>query len=168
MHKHTAVLTVTLAAFVGASCSDSDMPLTAPGSLSATVAVPMFSVTPTEIDATTQVMRTTRSSCPTLAPFNARFLVSVFPHGIPNLRVRQVRIGFRDTSGASMPQVTVPAPLPSVEFGTDLENRRDRLTFPLNVGIGCHTGIKGTLSVWVHTEDDQGNENTGQLQVRVH
>jgi hypothetical protein len=159
---------VALAAFVGASCSDSDLPLTAPGTPSATFRVPTFSVTPTEIDATTQVMRTTRSSCPTHAPFNARVLVSVFPHGIPDLRVRQVRIGFRDTSGVSMPQVTLPAPLPVLEFGTDLENRRDRLTFPVNVGLGCHTGVKGILSVWVHTEDDEGNENTGQLQVRVH
>jgi hypothetical protein len=166
MHKPTAVLTVVLAAFAGASCSDSENRLTGPGALSA-IAAPTFSVTPTEVGTTTQLMRSTGVSCPTLPPVNFRIFVTVFRNGIPDLAVRHFRIGFLDTSGMRMPQVTVPAPFPIVPFGTALEDTRDRLVFPVDVGIGCDTGTKGTLSVWVDTQDGHGNRRTGHLEVRV-
>jgi hypothetical protein len=166
MHRFTAVLTVVLAACAGASCSDSENRLTAPGGLSA-IAAPTFSVTPTEVGTTTQLMRSTRVSCPAFPPLNFRLFVTVFLNGIADLAVRQFRIGFLDTSGTRMPQVTVPAPFPIVPFGSALEDTRDRLVFPLDVGIGCGTGTKGTLSVSVDTQDGHGTRRTGHLEVRV-
>lgn len=167
MHKHPAVLTVALAAVLASSCTDSDARLTAPGPLLG-LAAPSFSITPTEVNATTQLMRSVpRSSCPAHAPFTIRVFVTVRANGIPGLRITRVRVGFLDTFGVRMPQVTVPAPLPMNEFGTMLVDTRDGTRFPLDVGVGCGTGTTGTLSVWVDTRDDRGDERTGHLQVLV-
>lgn len=167
MHKHTAVFTVVLAALLGSSCSDSGARLTAPGTLAA-VAAPTFSITPTEVTTTTQLMRALPgASCPSHAPVTIPLIVTVFHRGIPGLVVRQVRLDFLDVFGVRMPQVTIPAPLPINEFGTGLADTRDRLTFPINAGLGCGTATTGTLSVWVDTRDEHGNEQTGRLQVRV-
>ena len=103
----------------------------------------------------------TRVSCPENPPFVGSLSLNVgFSTGIT---VREVRLRFTDSAGLTAPQVTLPAPVPTTQFGSTLDAAR----FPLSFGFGCGTGRTGTLVVIVVTVDTRGRTNVNELNVRV-
>jgi len=73
---------------------------------------------------------------------------------------------FTDTAGTHQPSVTLPAPVPIQEFGTELTNARD-LRFRLSLGIGCGVGRSGVLVVGFDAHDRGGHKSTGQTRITV-
>lgn len=105
--------------------------------------------------------------CPSISPFNVPIVVLVQPSGPASVIVTEMRLQFVDTTGARMPQVTLPAPMPTAQFGTALADSRGAQAFPVTVGIGCGTGHAGTLSIFVDTRDALGRRGSGQTTVIV-
>jgi len=62
----------------------------------------------------------------------------------------------------------LPAPVPTTQFGSALEQARSGQSFPLTIGIGCATGTTGTVRIFVETRDSQGRTGMGQATVNVH
>jgi hypothetical protein len=60
--------------------------------------------------------------------------------------------------------VTLPAPGPTVQFGTGSDSSR---IFPLTFGIGCGTDRRGTLLVIVDTQDNRGVRTAEELTIAV-
>jgi hypothetical protein len=86
---------------------------------------------------------------------------------VPDLFVNQIELQVTDILGSSLPTITLPAPVPTREFGSALAAARGDLRFPLNMGIGCGVGRSGTLSVHFNTRDGRGREGSGDLKVNV-
>jgi hypothetical protein len=74
---------------------------------------------------------------------------------------------FFDTSGNSMPQVTLPAPVPTTQIGTALANARSAQAFAVTLGVGCGTGRKGNVVIVVETRDGLGRIGSGRATVSV-
>jgi hypothetical protein len=104
--------------------------------------------------------------CPFTPPYAVHFVVFVQRDGEPQLVVTQFQLRFTDTQGMSMPMITLPAPVPTTQFGSALEASRD-LRFPLSMGIGCGVGRSGTISVHYNTRDGRGRHGSGHLSVSV-
>jgi len=82
--------------------------------------------------------------------------------------VTTVTMQFRDPFNITMPQVTLPAPQLTRQFGTNLVEARSARTFPLTLTVGC--GIQrlgGMATIAVETEDDNGRRDSGQVSVAV-
>jgi hypothetical protein len=156
MHKLTTLASLVLAAFVASGCGGSSP--TTPTRL-ITVAEPALSVSPSTV-----VARSVDSSfCPAVPPFTVPFHLLI--HGKDaGLVVTSITMRFVDSSGVQMPQVTLPAPVPTTQFGTALAESRD---LPLSLGIGCGTGHAGTLFLLVETLDGQGRRGSTDLIVDV-
>jgi hypothetical protein len=105
--------------------------------------------------------------CPSLAPFNVPLVIVVQPDDVGTVVVTAIRVQFVDTSGISMPQVTLPAPVPTTQIGTALANARSAQTFPVTLGIGCGTGHIGNVLIFVDTRDTQGRTGSGRASVTV-
>jgi hypothetical protein len=106
--------------------------------------------------------------CPSISPFNVPIVVVVQPTGVVTVVVTEIRLQFVDTFGSRLPQVTLPAPLPTAQFGTALADARAAQSFPLTMGIGCGTGHTGSLSIFVDTRDPLGHRGSSQTTVMVH
>jgi len=107
------------------------------------------------------------SICPMVSPFQVRFnllVQPIAPGGV--VVVNGVTLQFTDGSGIRMPMVTLPAPLPTAQFGTALDQARGVL-IPVNLGVGCGTGRRGTVRVTVDTRDASGRSRTAMTTVRV-
>jgi hypothetical protein len=157
---HGSMLLV--AALFIASCSDSDREsMTQPTSFNT---VPAVSLSATSAIAVAQ--RVPDFFCPVISPFSVPLVVIVQPTGAASLVVTEMRLQFVDTSGARMPQVTLPAPLPTTQFGTALADARAQ-SFPVTLGVGCGTGHTGSLSIFVDTRDERGHRGSGQTTVTV-
>jgi hypothetical protein len=104
--------------------------------------------------------------CPSISPFTVPIVVVVSPAGAAIPVVTQMRLQFIDQSGLRMPQVTLPAPIPTTEFGTALADSRAQ-AFALSVGIGCDTGHTGNLVIVVDTRDALGHRGSSQTTVIV-
>jgi len=133
---------------------------------------------PTETSTTSSIAVSTMSStvvaqpvinslCPAVAPFNVPMLVVVQPNGFSTFVVTTIRVRFVDTSGASIPQMQLPAPIPTTQFGTALANSRGAQVFPVTLGLGCATGHKGNIDVIVETLDPFGRMVSGRTTVTV-
>jgi len=108
-----------------------------------------------------------RVSCPDNPPFLGSISVNIRP-GVSAITLTDVRLRFTDTTGAfSAPQVTLPAPVPTQQFGSGLVAARTVAQFPFSFGFGCGTGRTGTLVVIVVTTDDRGRSNVNEMNVRV-
>jgi hypothetical protein len=107
------------------------------------------------------------SFCPSVAPFNAPFVIVVRPNGLPGLVVTRVRMQFTDSAGVAMPPVTLAAPVPITQFGTALAETLADQRFSLRLGIGCGVGRNGTIVIQVDTRDAQGRMGSGQVRVAV-
>ena len=105
--------------------------------------------------------------CPFTPPYAVPFVVFVQRDGDPQLVVTQFQLRFTDTGGMSMPMITLPAPVPTSQFGSALEASRGDLRFPLSMGIGCGVGRSGTISVHFNTRDGRGRHGSGYLSVSV-
>lgn len=163
MYKLTLLSLLALTSFALAACGSASptMPTTF-----TTAAAPLVSIHPSTLIA----KATDHFSCPASPPFTVPFQLTVSAAD-PALIVTNVTVRFVDTSGAQMPQVTLsappvtlPAPVPTAQFGTALTNARD---LALSVGIGCGTGHTGTLTVIAATIDGHGHPGSAQLAVGV-
>jgi hypothetical protein len=81
--------------------------------------------------------------------------------------VMTIRMRFTDPFNIQMPQVTLPAPALTRQFGTNLVQARSSRTFPLNLTVGCGAGRNGTVTIAVDTQDEQGRQHSGQVSVAV-
>lgn len=158
---HGPILLV--AALFTASCSDSARSdMTQPTSFKANASVSLSATA-----ATASAQSVSNFFCPTISPFNVPLVVVVTPSGPSSVIVTEMRLQFVDTSGTRMPQVTLPSPIPTTQFGTDLALSREAQAFPVTLGVGCGTGHTGNLSIFVDTRDALGHRGTGQTTVVV-
>jgi hypothetical protein len=160
--RHITLALLFSAAVVTASCSDSHLPTTpttfgVAGSSSSSVSI-------NALRDNIVAQPVTNAFCPVVAPFAVPFVVVV--NGGSDLVVTQFRMQFTDIAGTHMPSVTVPAPVPTQEFGTELANARDQ-RFPLNLGIGCGVGRAGIIVVGFDAHDRSGHQTSGQTKITV-
>jgi len=162
MQRRMSLLVV--AAFLGASCGGTDATsnLTQPSSSSSPLSVAVSTTSPI-----VAAQRVNNPFCPSVSPFNVPIVVIVQPSGGVSVVVTAIRVQFVDTSGAAATQVTLPAPVPTTQFGTALDVARSGQAFPVSIGIGCGTGHMGNLRILVETRDAQGRTGMGQATVRV-
>ncbi len=104
--------------------------------------------------------------CPSVAPFNVPLGIVVTSNGMSAIVVNSVRLRFTDTSGRSEAQVTLPGPVPIVQFGSALQQARDQ-TFGFVLGIGCATGRQGNVIIIVDGLDGFARPFTSQVLVAV-
>jgi hypothetical protein len=163
MPRHAAVFVFAAAALAASSCDDvsTRLAINQPTSFH-TVQSASFDVTPSNVFA--QPVDLFR--CPSVAPFSIKLNLVVHAGNV-NLFLTQIRTRFTDTSGAQAPQVTLPAPLPTAQFGSALVAARSASTFPLDIGLGCGTGRTGTLIILIDTRDESGHMDSGEVSVAV-
>jgi hypothetical protein len=138
MHKLIAASTLVVAALLLTSCSETDARVTAT-SPSPVGVQSGFQTAALEVSPATLFAQPVVSPfCPFTPPFNVGFNLLVRGGG-PRLLVTQIRLRFVDTRGVALPTVTLPAPVPMAQFGTQLTLTRDVLAFPLSFGFGCGT-----------------------------
>lgn len=167
MHSPTAASSVVVGALIVASCggANTSATVTGPGStepVTASLQAPKLSVT-----AATASQSIGRPACPAVPPFTVSFGLSIHHAGDFNLFITQIRLQFVDRFGVRMPQVTLPGPVPTVEFGTMLVQARSGRTIPISFGVGCGTDRKGTVMVQVDTRDELGRTGSGQATAPV-
>ncbi len=113
-----------------------------------------------------QAQQTSFSFCPTVTPFSATIGVVVVAGDI-NLFVTSITSQFTDTNNIQLPTITLPAPVPTAQFGSALVQARQGVTFPVTVNFGCGTASAGTVAMVVHFSDANGGQFTRDLHVRV-
>jgi hypothetical protein len=105
-------------------------------------------------------------SCPFVTPFFVPMVIVVQPDGTPGFAVTQIAVNFTDTSGRAAPQITLPAPVPTTQFGSALDQSRG-LSFPVTLGLGCGVGRTGTVLVIVDSHDGMGHTRTGRMSATI-
>ena len=162
MQRRMSLLVVV--AFLGASCGGTDAVVnpTQPSPTASALSVAVSTTSPIAV-----AQKIQNPFCPSVSPFGVPLVVVVQPPTGVSVVVTSIRAQFVDTSGAAAPQVTLPAPVPTTQFGTALDNARSAQTFPLTIGIGCGTGNTGTVRILVETRDSQGRTGMGQATVGV-
>jgi len=164
--RHIPLAFLICAALIAASCSDSNLPTTPTtfgpaGSSSSSSKVSISALSDNIV-----AQPVARPFCPTVSPFTVPFVVVVNTNGVSGVVVNNFNMQFTDTAGTHQPSVTIPAPVPTQEFGTELTNARD-LRFPLSMGIGCGVGRSGVIVVSFDAHDRGGNKSRGQTQITV-
>jgi hypothetical protein len=165
MQKLTVIASLVVAAFLFTSCSDTDsrVSTTTPTTvLQQGFQVPSFTVAQSVIFATPFP----NAFCPAFPPFTVVMPLSV-QAGIVPLTITQITLQFVDTSGIQMPQVTLPAPVLTTQFGSALVAARQTRLFAVPLGLGCGFGTRGTLTVVVVARDGNGQMNSGQVTAQV-
>jgi hypothetical protein len=109
---------------------------------------------------------TTFSFCPLTPPFTATVGVVVVA-GSVNVFVTSITSQFVDQNGVRLPPVTLPAPVPTKQFGSALVEARSSSMFPVAVQFGCGTTRTGTIVIAVGTTDANGTGSTTSMNVRV-
>jgi hypothetical protein len=160
-----AILAITLAS----ACSDDAKSPAGPTRpmAHASVEVPPSGISFGLASDTVVAQSVNHPQCPSVAPFLVPFVIIISPNNVPDLVVTQIQMQFTDMMGSTMPMITLPAPVPTREFGSALAAARGDLRFPLNMGIGCGVGRTGTISVGFDTRDGRGHESSGHLKVNV-
>jgi hypothetical protein len=102
--------------------------------------------------------------CPAVTPFAMPFLVTVTPNGTVGIVVTSITTQFTDSQRLQAPAVTLPAPVPTAQIGTALEQARGPQSFALDL---CRSFGEGTLVVIVNTLDTSGRHGTGTVTVAV-
>jgi hypothetical protein len=155
---------LVVAAFLAASCSGTDVTqnLTQPTPSNNAVAVAV-STTSSSVVAQPVIA----PSCPSVAPFAVPFVIVVQPIGTVSVVVTSIRLQFVDSSGMRTPQTLLPAPIPTTQFGTALDIARSAQAFPVTIGIGCSTGLKGMVQITVESRDGLGRTVSSQASVVV-
>ncbi|SRR6266540_3730185 len=158
MHKHTVVSTLILAAFVVAACDDRKPNVAGPTSLET------FGVSADLTAAPLIAQPGGDRGCPAFAiP-----LVLSVRTGALDVVITDVTTRFVNSSGVSMPQVTLPAPIPTAQFGSALiAARRSVQTIPLIVPLGCTNDLTGTVIVMVGTRDGRGHRSSVEVRTRI-
>jgi hypothetical protein len=163
MQKLTVIASIVVAAFLATSCSDTDVHVNATGPTTLAVESASFSVAQSTLFA--QPVR--NGFCPAFPPFTVVLHLSIRA-GSLRLSITEIGLRFVDTFGIRMPQVTLPAPVLTTQFGSALVEARQTRLFPLPLGLGCGFGEHGTMTAVVVTRDQNGGMNTGQVSAVVH
>jgi hypothetical protein len=159
MQHYARALLLVAAVLLVASCSDTDAP-TGPTEISG----PNTSRLVVDATSTTVVAEPIANPfCPTITPFNVRLGVILRATGSFPVVVTGIRARFTDSFGRSAPQVTLPAPGPTLTFGDPQVVR----TFPLILGIGCGTDQRGSVVIFVDSADGRGRRMTEQVSIDV-
>jgi hypothetical protein len=111
--------------------------------------------------------RVPNSACPTIPPFVGSLSVNVQAVDFP-LSLSLVRMTFTDSVGLQAPEVTLPAPAMTRQFGSTLVEARSQRTFSFHFPFGCDTSRNGTLLLLVVFTDPDGREITRQMRLPVH
>jgi hypothetical protein len=100
--------------------------------------------------------------CAVASPFLVPFMVNVAPVGSVTLVVTGISTQFTDSRGITAQQVTLPAPVPTVQYGTALDQARNAQHFAVNV---CRPLGSGTVTVVVNAHDMTGRKTNGSVTV---
>jgi hypothetical protein len=95
-------------------------------------------------------------------------VIVVQPNDGVDVVVTAIQMQFFDIAGTAMPRVTLPAPVPTTQFGTVFANARSPQTFEATMGIGCGTGHVGSIRIVVETRDRGGRRGSAGATVSVH
>jgi hypothetical protein len=155
---------LVVAAVLTASCSGTDATqnLTQPTSPVSALSVAVSTTSPIA-----SAQRVSNPFCPSVTPFNVPLVVVVESDDGGTVIVTSIRVQFVDTSGTSAAQVTLPAPVPTTQFGSALDRARSAQSFPVSIGIGCGTGRTGRVQVFVEARDALGRTRSGVATVSV-
>ncbi len=155
---------LVVVAFLSASCGGTDAVVnpTQPSPTTSALSVAVSTTSPIAV-----AQKIQNPFCPSVTPFSVPLVVVVQPPTGVSVVVTSIRAQFVDTLGAAAPQVTLPAPVPTTQFGSALEQARSGQSFRLTVGIGCGTGTTGNVRISVETRDSQGRTGMGQATVGV-
>jgi hypothetical protein len=167
MFKHTIAITILASSLLTTGCSDTDARLTAtgPSALQLTSsAAPFAGISPTS---TIAQLIGDIAGCPTIQPMRVGVDLTVHGRRDVDLFLTEVRMQFFDTTGLQAPQVTLPAPQLTRQFGTALIAARSLRTFPLDFRFGCGTRRTGTLIVFVQARDGHGRDDSAEIRVAV-
>lgn len=164
MFKQTAALVILGVSLLTTGCSDSDNGLapTGPVALRAGASTTFATIQPSIVSAHPNGL----GACPQVQPLRAMLNLNVHADDV-DVRLREIRLQFFDTGGLAAPQVTLPAPVMTTQFGTALVQARSARSFALDFSFGCGTGRRGTIVVVVHTQDARGRDHSSRLQVQV-
>jgi hypothetical protein len=159
MPRYTFVPILLVCSMLAPACTDPDLP-TEP----TTTVVQTFGtgVTISAVSPTTVIRSGEFLGCPGFSPFLVQFGL-VVQGGDTTLLVTQFRVRFTDVNGVTTQQITLPAPVPTVQFGTALNQARSQ-TFPLSFDPGCGFARRGTVLVIV---DGRGGSLIGTTKVPV-
>lgn len=115
---------------------------------------------------TVQAQQTTFSFCPSVMPFTANIGV-VVTAGDVNVLVTSITSQFTDVNHIQLPTITLPAPVPTAQFGSALVQARSAATFPVSVNFGCGTASAGTVTMLVNLTAANGVQSVRNLSVNV-
>jgi hypothetical protein len=151
------------AAILAASCSGTDATqnVTQPTSPGTASSVAVSTTSPIAV-----AERVSHPFCPSVTPFKVPLVVVVESGDGGTVFVTSIRAQFFDTSGTGAPQVTLPAPVPTTQFGSALDRSRSQ-SFLLTIGIGCGTGHTGRVQIIVEARDALGRTRSGVANVTV-
>ena len=164
--RHLALALMICAALVATSCGDSNLPTTPTTFGVAGSSSSSSNVTISALSDNIVAQPVAGAFCPRVTPFTVPFVVVLNTNGSTGVVVNSFNLQFTDLAGTHQPSVTVPMPVPTQEFGTELTNARD-LRFPLSMGIGCGVGRSGVIVVGFDATDRRGNRSTGQTRITV-
>jgi hypothetical protein len=145
-----------------AGCETSNTPA-APTTLESKASASAASVTAAS---SVQAQQTSFSFCPVVTPFTATIGVVVVAGNV-DLTVTSITSQFTDTNQVTLPTITLPAPIPTAQFGSALVQARQGVTIPVTVNFGCGTASAGTVAMTVAMSDATGATFTRDLHVRV-
>jgi hypothetical protein len=104
--------------------------------------------------------------CPDVPPFFVPFAITVGADPGADVALDAVRLRFADVVGVTMPQVTLPQPSLTTQFGSTLVSARSSRTFPFVFRFGCGTARRGTLIIIVDTRS-RGRLTSTELRASV-
>jgi hypothetical protein len=164
MHKQT-VFAILAASLLIAGCNDSDVRIsaTSPGALIELPSTSFASIHPSFASA--QLIRV--GDCPHVHPFRVPFNLIIQAAGDVTVSLTEVRMQFTDNFGVTAPQVTLPAPVLTRQFGTALVLARSERTFPLDFSFGCGTGRIGTIVIQVRGRHGNGKDARAEMRLEV-
>lgn len=171
MHKKTAVVALLAASLLVAGCDDDDEDDDPAVAGPTAIQVGSWSLADAPIvtaDPPTITSQPIDSGppCPAAGPFRAGFNL-VIRTGNVSVVLTTVNLRFTDTFGITPQQVTLPMPVPTTQFGTELVQARSTRIFPFDFRFGCGTSRSGTAMVTVTTRDERGRTATNEVRLTV-
>jgi len=164
--RHLVCALLIGAALTSVSCGDSGAPTTPTTFGPAGSTAPSSTASISALSDSIVAQPVPQPLCPTVSPFTVPFVVVVTTDGSAGFVVNNFTMNFTDIAGTHQPSITVPAPVPIQEFGTELANARD-LRFPLSLGVGCGVGRSGVLVVGFDGTNPNGKKSSGQTKITV-
>jgi hypothetical protein len=162
MLRKTAVISLLAASLLVTGCDDDDDEpdtVTGPEALvqvgnSTEIRGPVVTINPLII---TSQFFGFGGPCPAVQPFGGRANVVVLAGN------NSVVL----TNRMSQPQITLPMPVPTTQFGTALVEARSTRIFPFDFRFGCNSTRSGTAVFIVTTRDSRGTSTTSQVKATI-